>query len=146
MTNCFHQSKLWTTTNFCKYIHCFRNLRNQTMPSTTPTKPPSLPIHSTPHSQGSGSHCSYHSHNLQEHYKPYLKEDLKHRRTITFDAFLNDILHLSTDWIERNASWIREIVDTNLSSPWFPSTANLWHTRLIVIRHLSSLLTTLSTS
>jgi hypothetical protein len=48
------------------------------MPSTTSTKPPPLPIHSTPHSQGSGSHYSYHSRNLQEHYKPYLKEDLKH--------------------------------------------------------------------
>jgi hypothetical protein len=81
------------------------------MPST-PTKPPSLPIHSTPHSQGSGSHYSYHSRNLQEHYKPYLKEDLKHKRTITFDAFLNEVLHLSTDWIERNASHIRGIVDT----------------------------------
>jgi hypothetical protein len=81
------------------------------MPSTPP-KPLSLTIHSTPHSQGSSSHYSYHSQNLQDHYKPYLKEDLKHKRTITFDEFLNDVLHLAADWIERNASQIWGIVDT----------------------------------
>jgi hypothetical protein len=86
------------------------------MPSSTPppTEPPSLTIHSTPHSQGSGSHYSYHSQNLQDHYKPYLKEDLKHKRTITFDEFLNEILHLPTDWIKQNKSQISCIVNTKL--------------------------------
>ena len=89
------------------------NLLNA-MPSSTPppTKPPSLTIHSTPHSQGSGSHYSYHSQNLQNHYKPYLKEDLKHKHTITLDKFLNEILHLPTDWIKQNESQISCIVDT----------------------------------
>lgn len=88
------------------------NLHNR-MPSSTPppTKPSSLTIHSTPHSQGSGSHYSYHSQNLQDHYKPYLKEDLKHKRTITFDEFLNETLHLPTDWIKRNESQISCIVN-----------------------------------
>ena len=83
------------------------------MPTSTPppTKPSSLTIHSTPHSQGSGSHYSYHSQNLQDHYKPYLKEDLKHKRTITFDKFLNEILHLPTDWIKLNESQISCIVN-----------------------------------
>ena len=83
------------------------------MPSSTqpPTKPSSLTIHSTPHSQGSGSHYSYHSQNLQDLYKPYLKEDLKHKQTITFDKFLNEILHLPTDCIKLNESQISCIVN-----------------------------------
>jgi hypothetical protein len=90
------------------------------MPSDRPSTPPtgaatisqSLSIQSTPHSQGSSSHYSYHSQNHQSDYKPYLKEDLKHQRTITFDEFLNDVLHLAPDWIDRNASRISDIVHT----------------------------------
>ena len=74
--------------------------------------PQSLSIQSTPHSQGSGSHYSYQSQNHQSDYKPYLKEDLKHQYTVTFDKFLNDILHLAPDWIGKNASRISDIVCT----------------------------------
>jgi hypothetical protein len=80
-------------------------------PSTPPTtKPPSLTIHNTPHSQGSSSHYTYHSQHFQDHYKPYLKEDLKHKCSISFDEFLNDILHLPADWIEQSESQISNIV------------------------------------
>ena len=82
-------------------------------PSTPPTgatTPQSLPIQSTPHSQGSSSHFSYQSQNHQSDYKPYLTEDIKHRYTVTFDEFLNDILHLASDWIEQNTSRISDIV------------------------------------
>ena len=86
---------------------------NLMLSSTPPsTQLPSLTIHSTPHSQGSGSHYSYHLQNLQNHYKPYLKEDLKHKHTISVDEFLNEILHLPTDWIVQNESQITFIVNT----------------------------------
>jgi hypothetical protein len=80
-------------------------------PSTPPTGA-SLSIQSTPHSQGSGSHYSYQSQNHQSDYKPYLREDIKHQYTITFDEFLNDILHLAPDWIGKNTSRISDIVHT----------------------------------
>ena len=80
-------------------------------PSTT-TTPQSLSIQSTPYSQGSSSNYSYQSQNHQSDYKPYLKEDLKHQYTVTFDEFLNDILHLAPDWIAKNASRISDIVHT----------------------------------
>ena len=76
-------------------------------PSTPPTgatTPQSLPIQSTPHSQGSSSHFSYQSQNHQSDYKPYLKEYLKHQYTVTFDEFLNDILHLAPDWIGKKCT------------------------------------------
>jgi hypothetical protein len=78
---------------------------------STPTGA-SLAIQSTPHSQGSSSHYSYQSQNHQSDYKPYLREDIKHQYTITFDEFLNDILHLAPDWIGKNASRISDIVHT----------------------------------
>src|SRR6202050_5010441 len=85
-------------------------------PSTPPTgaatSPQPLSIQSTPHSQGSSSHYSYQSQNHQSDYKPYLKEDLKHQYTVTFDEFLNDILHLASGWIEQNTSRISDIVHT----------------------------------
>ena len=66
----------------------------------------------TPHSQGSSSHYSYQSQNHQSDYKPYLKENLKHQYMVTFDKFLNDILHLATDWIRKNTSRISDIIHT----------------------------------
>src|SRR6266436_4401287 len=84
--------------------------RPSTPPTGAATTPQSLAIQSTPHSQGSSSHYSYQSHNHQSDYKPYLKEDLKHRYTVTFDEFLNDILHLAPEWIGKNASRISGIV------------------------------------
>src|SRR5882762_3256114 len=83
-----------------------------TPPTGAATTPQSLTIQSTPHSQGSSSHYSYQSQNHQSDYKPYLKEDLKHKYTVTFDEFLNDILHLASDWIGKNASRISEIIQT----------------------------------
>ena len=78
------------------------------------TTPQSLAIQSTPHSQGSSSHYSYQSQNHQSDYEAYLKEDLKHHDeyTVTFDEFLNDILHLAPDWIDKNSSRISDIVRT----------------------------------
>jgi hypothetical protein len=70
----------------------------------------SLSIQSTPHSHGSSSHYSYQSQNQQSNYRPYLIEDLKHQYTITFDEFLNEVLHLPLDWIEQNASKISNII------------------------------------
>src|SRR5882757_9682779 len=78
----------------------------------TATIPQSFSIQSTPHSQGSSSHYSYQSQNHQSDYKPYLKEDLKHQYTVTFDEFLNDILHLAPEWIGKNISRISDIVHT----------------------------------
>ena len=72
----------------------------------------SLSIHSTPHSQGSSSHYSYQSQNQQSDYRPYLKEDLKYQHTVTFNEFLNDVLHLAPDWIKQNSSIISDIVHT----------------------------------
>jgi hypothetical protein len=86
--------------------------RPLTPPAGAATTPQSFAIHSTPHSQGSSSHYSYQSQNHQSDYKPYLKEDLKHQYTVTFDEFLNDILHLAPDWIDKNASRISDIVHT----------------------------------
>ena len=86
--------------------------RPLTPPTGPATTPQSLSIQSTPHSQGSSSHYSYQSQNHQSDYKPYLKEDLKHQYTVTFDEFLNDILHLAPDWIGKNASRISDIVHT----------------------------------
>jgi len=79
-----------------------------------PLTPPSLSIHSTPHSQGSGSHYSYRSQNAQGDYKPYLADDIKHLYTLnTFDEFLHDVLGFdSSDWIKKNESQISRIVDT----------------------------------
>ena len=75
------------------------------MPSDQrPSTPQSLSIQSASHSKGSSSHYSYQSQNHQSDYKPYLKEDLKHQYTVTFDEFLNDILHLAPEWIGKNAS------------------------------------------
>ena len=85
---------------------------SSTPPAGAATTPQSLPIQSTPHSQGSSSHYSYQSQNHQSDYKPYLKEDLKHQYMVTFDEFLNEILHLASDWIEQNASRISDIVYT----------------------------------
>jgi hypothetical protein len=84
-----------------------------TPPAGAATTPQSLSIQSTPHSQGSSSHYSYQSQNHQSDYKPYLKEDLKHQYTVTFDEFLNDILHLAPDWIGKIASRISDIVQPN---------------------------------
>jgi hypothetical protein len=86
--------------------------RPSTPPTGAATTPQSLSIQSTPHSQGSGGHYSYQSQNHQSDYKPYLKEDLKHQYTVTFDEFLNDILHLAPDWIGKNTSRISDIVGT----------------------------------
>jgi hypothetical protein len=75
---------------------------------------PQLPsIHSTPHSQGSGSHYSYRSQHVQDIYKSYLADDIKHLYTLkTFDEFPRDILRFdSSDWIENNKSQISRIVD-----------------------------------
>ena len=86
--------------------------RPSTPPTGAATTPQSLSIQSTPHSQGSSSHYSYQSQNHQSDYKPYLKEDLKHQYTVTFDEFLTDILHLAPDWIGKNSSRISDIVHT----------------------------------
>ena len=86
--------------------------RPLTPPTGAATTPQSLSIQSTPHSQGSSSHYSYQSQNHQSDYKPYLTEDIKHRYTVTFDEFLNDILNLASDWIEQNTSRISDIVHT----------------------------------
>src|SRR6202167_2531221 len=86
--------------------------RPLTPPTGAATTPQSLSIQSTPHSQGSSSHDSYQSQNHQSDYKPYLREDLKHQYTVTFDKILNDILHLAPDWIVKNASRISDIVGT----------------------------------
>lgn len=86
--------------------------RPLTPPTGAATIPQSLSIHSTPHSQGSSSHYSYRSQNQQSDYRPYLKEDLKHQHTVTFDEFLNDVLHLAPDWIEQNSCIITDIVHT----------------------------------
>lgn len=86
--------------------------RPLTPPTDTATIPQSLAIQGTPHSQGSGSHYSYQSQNHQSDYQPYLKEDLKHQYTVTFDEFLNDILHLTPQWIGKNATRISDIVHT----------------------------------
>src|ERR1700678_2364452 len=84
--------------------------RPSTPPTGAATTLQSLSIQSTPHSRGSSSHYSYQSQNHQSDYKPYLEEDLKHRYTVTFDEFLNDILHLAPDWIGKNASQISDII------------------------------------
>jgi hypothetical protein len=81
-----------------------------TPPTGAATIPQSLAIQSTLHSQGSSSHYSYQSQNHQSDYKPYLKEDLKHQYTVTFDEFLTDILHLPPNWIGKNASQISDTV------------------------------------
>jgi hypothetical protein len=60
--------------------------------------------------RGSGSQHSYRSQNHQSDYRPHLEEDLKHKYTVTFDEFLNDILNLAPDWIIKNASQISNIV------------------------------------
>jgi len=80
-------------------------------PSTPPT-PQAPSIHSTPHSQGSGSHYSYHSQHLQSDYRPYLIDDLKnHYDMRTFDDFLHHVLHAPSDWIEKNRSKISGIIE-----------------------------------
>ncbi|KAF8268379.1 hypothetical protein EI94DRAFT_1800505 [Lactarius quietus] len=80
-------------------------------PSTPPaTIPQSLQFQSTPYSRGSGSHYSSQSRNNQSDYKPYLREDLEFLCTVSFDEFLNDILHLSPEWINENTSKIQNIV------------------------------------
>ena len=84
--------------------------RPSTPPAGTSTISQLHSIKSTPHSRGSGSHYSYQSQNCQSNYKPYLIEDLKLQYTIPFDEFLNDILHLSPDWISENTSQIHNIV------------------------------------
>ena len=67
-----------------------------TPPAGTGTIPQSLSLKSlsTPFSRGSGSHHSHQSQHYQDHYKPYLREDLAHqyKPEIPFDVFLNDIL------------------------------------------------------
>ena len=67
-----------------------------TPPAGTGTIPQSLSLKSlsTPYSRGSGSHHSHQSQHYQDHYKPYLREDLAHqyKPEIPFDVFLNDIL------------------------------------------------------
>jgi len=86
--------------------------RPLTPPTGAATTPQSPSIQSTPHSQGSSSHYSYQSQNHQSDYKPYLKEDLKHQYTVTFNEFLADILHLAPDWIGKNRPRISDIVHT----------------------------------
>jgi hypothetical protein len=86
--------------------------RPLTPPTGVEITPQSLSIHSTPHSQGSGSHYSYRSQHVQDDYKSYLADDIKHLYTSdTSDDFLRDVLRFdSSDWIAKNQSLISKIV------------------------------------
>lgn len=77
-------------------------------------KSPSFTTHSTPHSHGFSSHHTHQPH-CQDHYKLYPKADRKHNYTISFDEFLNEVLHLPADWMQQYGSKISRIVNAESS-------------------------------
>jgi hypothetical protein len=110
------RSSSWHSIKGILYISIARDLLCFFLPLRPPTAlrhHPQVPQRHRSHSRyrgkGSSSHYLYHSQNHQSDYKPYLKQDLKHQSAMTFNEFLNDVLHLAPDWIDRNASRISDI-------------------------------------
>ena len=61
-------------------------------------------------SKGAVSNTNYDTNHTQDHYKPYLIEDLRHKVNISFDQFLKHILKVPSDWIPDNASHIQQAI------------------------------------
>lgn len=75
--------------------------------TTPPPGPARSAEQSTPLSKGSGSHSTSALHHTQEHYAPYLEEDLVNEAFITVDEFLHEILRVPAGWEDT-----RKIPDT----------------------------------
>ena len=67
------------------------------MLNTTPVRAKSAPAQSTPQARGTASHTSFGEEHTQDHYAPYLAEDLKRKVVINLDAFCERAFPTSLD-------------------------------------------------
>jgi hypothetical protein len=74
---------------------------------------------------------------------PCCTEDLKHQYTVTSEEFLNGVLHLPPDWINKNASQIDDIVHNQcfgkmVSECLEPVTDEIRHPFILLANHVAS--------